>query len=566
MTLKNLKIYFTAILLVLILWKCTYPRNPNTHNYNKPVKYDNRLLDSTRGYLNPMRSCYDVRFYHLNLSVFPDNKSIAGDVTMIFDVLDATRKIQIELSEKLSIISIKENGLSLNYERQGKAVIISFARELKAGEKITLVTSYEGKPKIAEKPPWRGGLVWKKKNGIDFIGVACEDDGASIWWPLKDHISDKPDSVMTTFNVPENLFCVSNGKLIEEREGDEGRMIYTWKTSYPINQYNVTFYLGPFRHFCLEYKNNSGTHPLDFYVMPENFDKAKIHFEQAIDVIEVFEELFGEYPWWNDGYKLVESPYAGMEHQTAIAYGSGYKNGKWIDYDYILVHETAHEWWGNAVTVCDMADLWIHEGFATYAEALYMEKMGEPFDYDVMLSVDRSFCKNKRPMVGPHDVAYTNYRDGDIYSKGAVTLHTLRNVLDDDGVFFRIIYRFGTEYRDSCVTSQDFIDLVNAETKGDYTWLFNQFLYRPEPPELLWYYYADGSNTKFIYRWNPDMTNADFKMPITVTVDGSDILLNPTTELQSYQIKNGLYKALSIDRYAFCVFTESKKLMEELNQ
>lgn len=467
------------------------------------------------------------------------------------------------MAEEFEIHSIKDqDGNELKFERKGKAVYVFFKKEFAIGTVTKIITAYSGKPQIAKKPPWRGGLVWKKSDGFPFVGVACEDDGASIWWPLKDHISDKPDSVRMTFDVPSDLICVSNGRLISEEMSGTDRKKFVWQTSYPINQYNVTFYLANFKNFKLNYTNQSGPHALDFYVLPKNYEKAKKHFKQTAEVIEIFEKLFGEYPWWNDGFKMVESPYAGMEHQTAIAYGSGYENGKWLDYDYILVHETAHEWWGNAVTVCDMADLWIHEGFATYAEALYMEAKGEKSDYDWMMVLDRMGCQNRRPVVGPKDVAYTNFKDGDIYSKGSITLHSLREVLENDSVFFRIIYRFGTEYRDSCVTTQDFIDLVNQESQKDMTWVFKQLLYRPEAPELIYNYYSAGSGKdKFVYRWNSKVTNADYQMPIRITLGQKDFMISPTWKTQELILRNNSNLPLYIDRYVYCVFTKDENLM-----
>jgi len=251
--------------------------------------------------------------------------------------------------------------------------LVDLVGRIRKNEMARITVFYEGQPQKAARPPWDGGFVWKKdKDGNPWIGVACELDGASLWWPVKDHLSDEPDSLQINVTIPEGFFCVSNGKL-QQRIKENGRETFVWKTLYPINTYNATIYIGNFKHFTLPYKKQDSILNLDFYVLTYNLDKAKSHFQQASEIIRFYEMRFGDYPWWNEGYKLVESPYKGMENQTAIAYGNDYKNWIGKNFDYIILHETAHEWWGNSVSASDYAEIWLHEGFATYSEALYVE-------------------------------------------------------------------------------------------------------------------------------------------------------------------------------------------------
>ena len=437
---------------------------------------------------------------------------------------------------------------------------VELGRSYPKGERIQVGVWYGGKPQTAKKPPWKGGFVFKRKKGSPFCGVACEDDGAHIWWPLKDHISDKPDSIKTSFKVPTGLQCISNGRLVSEEDMGDGWTKFTWATSYPINPYNVTFYIGDYEKFSLPYEGKYDPFNMDFYVLPHNLEKAKEHFKQARNIIYVYEDLFGPYPWPKDGYKLVESPYEGMEHQSAIAYGAGYKNRKYSSYDYIILHETAHEWWGNAVTCCDMADLWIHEGFATYAEMLYEERKEADWFFQGSYYINRMMSENKRPVVGPMDVAYTNFKDSDIYTKGACILHNLREILSDDKVFKTIIKRFSMENRMKCVTTHDFISLVNEETGKDYQWYFDQYVYRREAPELFYHLLINSKGgLTLYYKWNEAVTNESFdQMPVELEVDEEIQTIYPTTKLKSMEVSDQSYSTCFLANDGYWILTEKK--------
>jgi len=417
--------------------------------------------------------------------------------------------------------------------------LVDLVGRIRKNEMARITVFYEGQPQKAARPPWDGGFVWKKdKDGNPWIGVACELDGASLWWPVKDHLSDEPDSLQINVTIPEGFFCVSNGKL-QQRIKENGRETFVWKTLYPINTYNATIYIGNFKHFTLPYKKQDSILNLDFYVLTYNLDKAKSHFQQASEIIRFYEMRFGDYPWWNEGYKLVESPYKGMENQTAIAYGNDYKNWIGKNFDYIILHETAHEWWGNSVSASDYAEIWLHEGFATYSEALYVEHTEGYNAYLKYLNFYSLLIRNKQPLIGPFDVNYWKYRDGDVYFKGALLLHTLRNVIDNDSLFFDIIRTFYHENKYTVTSTKNFIELVNRMTGQDYGWFFGQYLYNRACPQLEWQYGPDKEDRSYelYYRWGN--VNADFKLPVTVDADGKSRIIYPTSEIQVLKLSTG---------------------------
>ena len=468
--------------------------------------------------------------------------------------------LQLDLYPNMKLDKISFEGKDISFGRKYGAVYVNMSRKIKTGEKFSLAISYEGKPHAAKKAPWDGGFVWKKdKEKNPWIGIACETEGASLWWPCKDVTNDEPDSVAINITVAKDLVVVCNGTLVGISNPDQQYSTYKWFVSYPINLYDVTLYIGKFKLLADSLKMPSGkTLPINHYVLPINYEKAKVHLAQAKDQIAFYEKTFGEYPWYRDGYKLVESPYEGMEHQSAIAYGNGYKQG-YNGFDYIILHESAHEWWGNSVSASDFADVWLQEGFATYAEALYVESTkGKNAYYNYML-VYRLFIANKYPVVGPTGVRYFDYRNNDCYQKGAWVLHTLRTQIANDTLFFNILKSFQRKYKMKTVTSQDFINLVNEKTGEDYTWLFNQYLYKREAPFLEYYW----DRADFFYRW--EYTDATFKMPAEIALDGLiKITLKPTDKIQKIQIDGKAYKEISFNNYTELFgIKENKKLMKQ---
>ncbi len=553
-----------AVILLFVVSSCallginkdrTAPKRPGTY----PTF---TLKDSLKGYLSPQRSCFDVTFYSLDIAFDIPNKSIKGKVDIYFNALTNFDSIQLDLYENMKINKIEFEGQSLSYNRLYDAFFVKFNRQVLQGEQLVLIVFYEGQPHKAKKAPWDGGTVWKKdKSGHPFCGVACELDGASLWWPLKDHLSDEPDSAQMSLTVPQGLFCVSNGWLSERRIREVGTETFTWKVNNPINTYNITYYIGNYRAFQVPYTNESGTHKLTYYVLPENLEVAKRHFQQTNDILAFYEKTFGSYDWFNDGYKLVESAYAGMEHQTAIAYGQKYKNN-YNGFDYIILHETAHEWWGNSVSVGDFADVWLHEGFATYSEALYVEHTKDYAAYLKYLYMYSILIKNKKPMVGPRDVKYWNYKDSDPYMKGALTLHSLRSTIDNDSLFFDIIKSFHIENRKKIVNSNTFIELVNRKTGEDYQWFFNQFLYNRKPAKFVYslVYSAEKKAVVLYYKWIH--VADDFKMPLDVYFGEKNTRIYPTHQLQEINLPKSA-EAFSVDKLNF-YFTFEELKYEEL--
>jgi aminopeptidase N len=492
--------------------------------------------DSLRGQLTRFRSAYDVTFYDLNVDLDIENRYLKGSVDIGFAVTEDMDTMQIDLYENMKVERIMHDGDTLLFYRKYNAVFIRFDEMMHKGEKHTLTVYYEGKPKVAPRPPWEGGFVWKKdRDRNPWIGVACEIAGASLWWPVKDHISDEPDSMRISVTIPGGLFCVSNGKLIARSE-QNGRETFVWETHYPINTYNATLYVGNFRHFTLAPPREDTLLPMDFYVLPYHLEKAMTHFMQAGDILNFYESVFGEYPFKEEGYKLVESPYEGMEHQTAIAYGDKYRNLFRGGFDYIILHETAHEWWGNSVSIGDYAEIWLHEGFATYCEALYVEHVYGHEAYRRYLSFYAMLIRNKRPIIGPYDVNYWNYKDTDVYMKGALILHTLRNLIHNDPLFFDIMHTFYETYKYSIASTKDFIHIVNEKTGCDLTWFFNQYLYSRVCPCLEWHLVRSrmtGQN-EFRYRWNN--LSADFHLPVRIQYGKQKSILYPSRSVQTIMI------------------------------
>ena len=504
----RMSIIFIYFLCAIVLTGC-FGLNLNYSTPKRAGKYPVfTIKDSLRGSNTPSRSCYDVGFYDLNLTINIGGRSVSGNVLMKFKMLKMADSIQLDLHPDLTIDSIVWKGRNLSFTRSYTAVFVSFPQGMKAGETESVRTYYHGIPQFAKKPPWEGGFVWKKdKNRKDWIGVACENDGSSLWWPSKDLLCDEADSVHFNMTIPSNLVCVSNGVLVSV-DSNALTKTFHWVHRYPVNSYNVTFYIGDFRKISFPEKNKEIGYPVEFYVLPYHEEIARKHFLQTFDVLRCYDSLFGPYPWRKENFKLVEAPFEGMEHQTAIAYGSGFKN---LEYgsDYIIVHETAHEWWGNSVTAKDYADIWIHEGIATYCEALYLEhKSGLQKSYS-LLSLYAAAIKNKYPVVGPCDVAYWDYHDGDKYVKGAMMLHTLRNYLRNDSLFFRILRTFYREHEYRFATTKDFIDLTNRLSGQDLGWFFNQYLFDRRCPQL-WY------NTFMTYDYNRK-EYSDFKLTYLYT-------------------------------------------------
>ena len=497
-----------------------------------------------------IRKNFDVNYYNIDVTLDYHTKTIGGWVEIKATALNDIDSVQLDLDQPFAIEELKlgsRNGQTLNYTRNFRAILIKLPSKMKKDEIFSIYIKYSGKPIEAKKAPWAGGVVWKKdKLKNPWAGVACETDGASVWLPCKDHTSDEPDSVDIRFTIPDTtLSVISNGQFKGVEKSDKSST-FKWKVTYPINVYNISFYVGNFVKISDSYTGISGKKlDISYYALKQNENKARNHFPQVKRHIKTYEEIYGEYSWYNDGFKLIESPYAGMEHQTAIAYGNGYKNDKRINEDYIILHETGHEWFGNAITAADLADVWLQEGITTYGEYLYLQKVYDERVAFTHLFIYRLMIKNKLPLVGPVDKRYFDYHDGDVYFKGAWVLHSLRNTIGNDSIFFTIMRTFYAENKLKVTNSKTFIETVNRITGKDYNWFFTPYLYSSKVPV---FQYVTDKEGNIYYKWSE--VNDDFnqiKVPV-ILGGGSNhkIELIPSTKLQVYKTEIMGEKPLNI--------------------
>jgi aminopeptidase N len=484
--------------------------------------------DTLRGSLRPERTCFDVYFYDLRVRIIPKGKKIEASNSIYFHIVHPTQKIQIDLFDNYKITGILWNGNSLTWHREYNAIFIDFPQELLNGENHSITITYSGKPNVAPNPPWDGGFVWKRDNNKDlWLGVACEHLGASSWWPNKDHFTDKPDSMRINLEVPKGYQAVSNGNLLKVEAADKKYDRFTWFVDYPINNYNVTFYVGKYTAFNDTLIHGNDTLRFDYNVLAYNLDIAREHFKQALDVVSFYNEAFGYYPFAKDGFGLVESPYEGMEHQSAIAYGNGYEKNNSKDYrnqlyDFIIVHESAHEWWGNSVTAEDMADIWIHEGFATYAEYMFLERKLGKGEYLYELFDKSRYIYNIWPLVQNRDVNENSFAGNDVYHKGAMLLHCLRCTINNDSLFFAMLRDFCVSNRYKTVNSNDFVTFVNRYTASDFTAFFKIYLYDTKLPVLKYTYKKDQGDLILKYRWTG--VEEGFVMPFGIETNNKESL------------------------------------------
>jgi aminopeptidase N len=493
--------------------------------------------DTLRGALRPERTCFDVYFYDLDVKIKTKRRRIEGSNSIYFHVVHPSKTIQIDLFKNYAITGITWKGISLPYKREFNAIFIQFPQELPAGENQVIRVGYKGKPLNAPNPPWDGGFVWKRdKNKNLWLGVACEHLGSSSWWPCKDHLSDKPDSMLINLEVPVGYQAVSNGNLRRVTHSGKDYNQFSWFVSYPISNYNVTFYVGKYVAFSDTLVDGNDTVRLDYNVLDYNLDTARTYFKQTREVIDFYDKAFGIYPFRRDGFGLVESPYEGMEHQSAIAYGNGFGNNRGKEYrnkkyDYIIVHESAHEWWGNSVTAADMADIWIHEGFATYAELMFLEYHYGKEEYLYELTDKSQYIFNVWPMVQNRNVNENTFASNDVYTKGAMMLHCLRCTMDNDSLFFSMIREFSVKYRYQTVTSTDFVNFVHQYSGTSYDAFFSKFLYETRLPLLTYTYKHDKGNLILKFRWTE--VGDGFTMPFGIATDKKESLrLTGTTSWQ----------------------------------
>lgn len=501
--------------------------------------YRTRLTacDTVRGFHGPSRSCYDVTFYDLELSIDPENKKIEGTNLIYFNVTATYPAIQLDLFRNYDIHSVTLDGKPVEFVRECDAFFLKPENSLVMGEKHFVEVSYSGIPVEAPNPPWNGGFVWKKDGGRHWVGVVCEHLGASSWWPVKDHLSDKPDSMRITLRVPEKHLAIANGNLRSVTLHEDKTSSFEWFVSYPINSYNVTFYLGNFINFSEQYQGKDENYRVDYYVLKKHQKKARQYYAQTGRILEVLEELYGPYPYPDDGAGFVEAPYKGMEHQGAVAIGEVYGDSDreefMPDFDHLLLHETAHEWWGNTVAFGDMADAWISEAFATYSELLFIEKVYGYRNYLEALGTMSLRCVNAWPVVGARNINDNTFVTNDIYFKGMAMLNSLRCIIDNDSLFMQIIRGFYEEYKYRIACTDDFINYVAQLYPGDLEDFWEVYLYSAEPPVLEYSFVITGGKLAFDYRWKN--VGPGFTMPFCIVINGREcVRLAGTASVQHF--------------------------------
>ncbi|MET0647458.1 MAG: M1 family metallopeptidase, partial [Pyrinomonadaceae bacterium] len=487
--------------------------------------------DILRGAYGPYRANNDLLYYHLDVRVEPQKKFLSGKNTIRFKMLSDDARIQLDLNSALNIDKILFGATQLNYEREAGAVFVNFPQTLKAGRVYSIDFHYSGNP--AESGRF-GGITFKQDPaGRDWINTSCQDVGASVWWPNKDQWRDEVESMRISVAVPNGLMDVSNGKFVGKTDLGDGYTRWDWHVQYPINNYNVSLNIGSYAHFA----DRMGDLPLDFYVLPENLERAKRQFAQSRGMMEAFRHYFGEYPFKKDGYKLIEAPYSGMEHQSAVTYGNRFANGylerDWtgvgvsLKFDFIIIHESAHEWFGNSVTASDRSDMWIHEGWTTYLECLYVEYLYGRDDYLKYTNGYKPKVTNQRPIVAPRGVNATPPQDQ--YFKGALFLHTLRSVVDDEKLWRSLLRDFYQTFKYRNIMTEDVAEFFNRRTGRNLTPIFNQYLRRAALPALELKF--DETRGEVSYRWKAD--EPGFDMPVRVGRQGGWQLIRPTAEWKS---------------------------------
>ncbi len=495
------------------------------HGFQTPGRTYTRA-DVLRGAYGPYRANNDLLSYDLRIRVDPEQKFIKGRNTIRFRMLKDDSRIQLDLFANLKIDKIVEGSTELKHVREFNAVFVDFPQPLKKNSVHSIDFYYSGNPTETGR---FGGIAFRKDPaGRPWINTACQGIGASVWWPNKDQQRDEVENMRLSVEIPSSLVDVSNGRFQGKTDLGDGYTRYDWLIHYPINNYCVSLNIGNYVHFTDQVNGMT----LDFYCLPENVEKAKRQFVQAKSMIQCFEKFFGEYPFKKDGYKLIEVPYSGMEHQSAVTYGNRFANGylerDWTGvgvstkFDFIIIHESAHEWFGNSITAADTSDEWIHEGWGTYAECVYVEYMFGYADELKYVNGYKTKVRNREPIIAPAGVNATPPQD--MYFKGALFLNTLRSVVDNDARWWKLVRDFYGRYKYKNIMTEDVVRFFNEKTGKNLTPIFDQYLRHTELPTLE-LRFQEGEVS---YRWKADVK--DFAMPVKVGKKNNWQIIQPTTE------------------------------------
>lgn len=490
--------------------------------------------DTLRGTITPQRAWWDVTFYDLDVRVDPERRSIRGRTTTTYRVLQPAREMQIDLQMPLQVDSMVQDGRRLTHRREGNAFFVTLQSPQTAGALKTIAVHYHGTPRAARNAPWDGGFVWARDStGAPWVATAVQGLGASAWWPNKDTQADEPDSQRVAITVPDPMVNVSNGRLRGTVKNPDGTTTYEWFVRSPINNYDVAVNAGQYVHFSDTMQGEKGTLTLDYWPLAYNEQAARRQFQQVKPVLACFERWFGPFPWYEDGFKLVETPHLGMEHQSAVAYGNHYQNGyrgrdlsqtgEGLDWDFIIVHETGHEWFGNHITTRDIADMWVHEGFTNYSEGLYVECLrGKEAGARYLVGLRKNIA-NDRPIVGRYGI--NEEGSSDMYYKGSNMLHTIRQVVADDEKWRGILRGLNSTFGRKTVTGEQVARYVSEQAGMDLSRVFQQYLTTTKVP-VLEYRVQDG---QLGYRWANVVPG--FAMPVQVSLQGGAFqTLRPTEQ------------------------------------
>jgi len=514
--------------------------------------------DSLRGNLTPLRTCYDIDYYHLDVKFDIDNKFISGSNLFKFTTVQDFTKLQFDLFSNLKVEKVIYKGHEVPFTREFNAVFVTFPKVIKKGSKDEFTVYYSGNPTIAKNAPWDGGIVFTKDSiGNPWVATACQGIGASIWWPTKDHQYDEVDSALISISVPTGLQDVSNGRLRKVTDLKNGYTRFDWFVSNPINNYDIEANIGKYAHFDESYAGEKGNLSMDYWVLTYNLAKAKKQFgENAKDMIKSFEHWFGPYPFYEDGYKLIEAPHLGMEHQSGTAYGNHFGNGYlgrdlsgtgWgLKWDYIVIHESGHEWFGNNITSKDIADMWIHESFTTYAESLFVEtRYGKQAGQEYVHGM-RASIQNDAPILGVYNVNKEGSQD--MYYKGANFLNMVRTIINDDEKWRGILRGLNKTFYHQTVTYDQVVNYINEQSGMNLLPVFEQYLKYKDLPTLE-FMVVRG---QLAVRWIADAKG--FNMPVKVRVNGGEYqFIKPTTRFSPVNIKDATRDNIEVDTFNYYI-------------
>ena len=510
--------------------------------------------DSLKGSITAERAWWDLKHYNLEVTVDPEGKFISGSNMIRYEVLESDSILQVDLQEPMIFEGAEQGGVQLDFSQEGNAYFVRLAADQETGSTQSVTVRFKGKPVESINPPWDGGFVWSQdRNKKHFVANAVQALGPSSWFPSKDHPYDEPDEgVDLLITVPSGLSAIGNGRLVETKDLGNDKKRFHWRVTQPINGYGINVNVADYSHFEETYKGKKGVLSCDYYVLSYNLEKAKEQFKQVPMMFEAFEHWFGPYPFYEDGYKLVEVPYLGMEHQSSVTYGNGYENGYlgrdlsssgWgLKFDFIIIHESAHEWFANSITNKDVADMWIHEGFTNYSEVLYLDyHYGTEAGNEYLLGI-RELVRNDSPVIGEYDV--DSHGSSDMYSKGASIIHTLRQMINDDEAFRQLLRDMNEEFYHKTVSSLEIEQYIADRTGLDLEAFFDQYLRTVKIPKLQ--YKLQGNTIRFRFR----NVVSGFHMPLRIFINEEEQWIHPSENWQELTNGNSI-ETLRLDENFF---------------